>query len=90
MLGQRTLRLLAFAADEPDLDPKPVHLAQGDLDWIRLCAVQLLRHVLEHVLNRKLEVGRLLVLELVTDEVVDGEVSVGKADHRVDDTDSGG
>ncbi len=89
MFGEGALALLALTPDQAVLDAEAVHLAEGDLDRVGVAAVELLRHVLEHVLDGELEVGRLAVLELVPDEVVDGEVLVGKPDHGVDHADSG-
>jgi hypothetical protein len=79
---------LAGAADHALLDAEPVHLAQRDAH--RVVGRQVVRDVLEHVLRREGERLRLLVLELLTDEVVLRGAGLREGDHRVDDRDSGG
>ncbi len=82
MLFQRFAADVPTDADQAHLYAETVHLVQRHRDGIAF-AVQLLRHVLEHVFDGEIELGR-RILQLLADEVVHFEVVGGEADHRVD------
>ena len=74
-------------ADQSAFDAEAVHLVERDVDRV-LRAVELLRHVLEHVLDGEVEaVAGFGIAKLLADEFVLREVVGGKADHAIDDRD---
>ena len=80
---ERLLRGLLAHPDHRLLDAEAIHLLQQQRD--RVVGGQALGHVLEHVLDRELEVLLgLAVLGLLADEVVLRESLVRESDHRVD------
>ncbi len=82
MLFQRFAADVAADPDQSHLYAEAVHLVQRYGNRIAF-AVQLFRHVLEHVLHGEIEFRR-RVFQLLADEVVHFEVVGGEADHRVD------
>jgi hypothetical protein len=79
-------------ADHPACNAPTIHLGERHGHGVGSIPEILLRHLLEHVLRRELELLlRLAVLGLALDEVVGRvHVVVREADHRVDRADPGG
>jgi hypothetical protein len=76
-------------ADEALFDPPEVHLSQGDSDGIVHMFEGLCRYILEHVLDREVELFLgCRVLGLAGDEPIDLlHVGMGEPQHGVDHSD---